>query len=157
MNAGLVIRAATASDVRELHGLFVKHSTTSSTDEKVNRYRDRLDRLVDSWDHRIVVAEIDGQTLGYAAAQDYGPPSGEDRSVARMHDLWVSPEARGRGAGRALFNDVRNWAQNERRIGVLQWQSSQVAADFYERLGLADASGDGTNFELAVHLPQTES
>ena len=40
---------------------------------------------------------------------------------------------------------------------MLQWQSSQVAADFYERLGLADASGDGTHFELAVHLPQTES
>lgn len=149
----VVIRAAREDDVRELQGHFTKHNTAASTDEKVNRYRDRLVRLIGSWEHHIVVAELDGDVVGYAAAQDYGPPAGEDWSVARMHDLWVAPEARGHGVGKALFADIRAWAQNERRIRALQWQSSQVAADFYQRLGLG-TSGDGTNFELSVHLPQ---
>lgn len=149
----LTVRAIAAEDVRTLHDLFSQFNTAASTDEKVNRYRDRLERLVDAWEHHIVVGEFDGHVVGYAAAQDYGPPPGEEGSVARMHDLWVSPDARGRGVGRALFADIREWAQNERRIRVLQWQSGQVATDFYRRLGLADASGDGENFELAVHLP----
>ena len=149
------IRVATEQDIRELLVLFVTHNTAPSTDEKVNRYRERLDRLVHSWDHHIVVATHDDRVIGYAAAQDYGPANDRDWSIARMHDLWVAPDGRGHGAGTALFNAIRDWATRERRIRVLQWQSSQVAADFYERLGLGNASGDGTHFELEVALPST--
>lgn len=157
MSDDAVTRVASADDIRELLVLFVQHNTAPFTDEKVNRYRERLDRLVDAWDHHLVVVEVDGRVVGYAAAQDYGPAGAHDWSTARMHDLWVATDARGRGAGSALFNAIREWATHERGIRVLQWQSGQVAAEFYERLGLAEASGDGTNFELEVSLPHTDS
>ena len=153
MSEAAVTRVATADDIRELLVLFVQHNTAPFTDEKVNRYRERLDRLVDAWDHHLVVAEVDGRVVGYAAAQDYGPAGSQDWSIARMHDLWVATDARGHGVGSALFNAIRDWATHERSIRVLQWQSGQVAAEFYQRLGLEDASGDGTHFELEVALP----
>lgn len=123
-------------------------------DEKVERYRERLATLVEHPMHRIVVAELDGSVVGYAAAQDYGPALHRDWSSARMHDLWVSPDARGHGAGTALFAAIRQWARDETSIRFLEWQSSDVAVDFYRRLGLEhDGDGTGSHFEIEVHLP----
>ncbi len=154
------IRRATEDDAAALQQLIAAHRHADEEDEKVDRYRERLGSLVTNPAHHIVVAEAGGRLLGYAAAQDYGPAPHRDWSIARMHDLWVSPDARGKGAGTALFEAVREWAEQHTRIRVLEWQSLDVAADFYRRLGLAgEHLGDGDprkRFELEVHLPSRD-
>lgn len=151
------IRRAVEADAAVLQQLIAAHRHADEEDEKVDRYRERLDSLVVNQAHHIVVAEADGQLLGYAAAQDYGPAPQRDWSIARMHDLWVSPGARGRGAGTALFRAVQRWAEEQTSIRVLEWQSLEVAADFYRKLGLSGERVDEADprelYEITVHLP----
>ncbi len=158
-DGGIGIRQATTADAAALQPLFAAHRSADEPDEKVDRYRERLDSLVENPAHHIVVAEHGGRVIGYAAAQDYGPAPHRDWSIARMHDLWVSPDARGRGAGTALFEAVREWAQLHTRIRVLEWQSLDVATEFYRRLGLAGERDDEdprARYELEVHLPSRD-
>jgi GNAT superfamily N-acetyltransferase len=72
----------------------------------------------------------------------------------------VSPDARGHGAGTALFETVREWAELHTRVRVLEWQSLDVAAEFYRRLGLSgermDATDPRARYELEVHLPSRD-
>jgi GNAT superfamily N-acetyltransferase len=153
--AGVEVRVATRDDLEALTALLQRWGSDDDPDEKVVRYRERLASNVENPTHLVLVAIVDEAIVGYAAAQDYGPALHQDRSIARMHDLWVSPGARGHGAGTALFEAVREWAQREARIGMLQWQASDVAIDFYRTLGLEaeDASQQRADFALAVHLP----
>lgn len=154
------IRRARAEDAAALQQLIAQHRHADEEDEKVDRYRDRLDSLVVNDAHHIVVAEADGQLLGYAAAQDYGPAPQRSWSIARMHDLWVSPDARGRGAGTALFRAVQTWAEQQTSIRVLEWQSLEVAAEFYKKLGLTGEHVDEADprklYEIEVHLPSRD-
>lgn len=152
---GVNIRRATTLDVDALHTLFDRSRGSEEFDEKVERYRERLARVIENPTHHVLVAESGDELLGYTAAQDYGPALDRDWSIARMHDLWVSPEARGRGAGSALFAGIADWARRETSIRVLEWQGSPVAVDFYRRLGLerTTAGGREPHYELEVHLP----
>ncbi|WP_405218684.1 GNAT family N-acetyltransferase [Agrococcus sp. Ld7] len=160
VDGDILIRRATRDDAAVLQRLIAAHRHADEDDEKVDRYRERLDALVVNDAHHIVVAEADGQVVGYAAAQDYGPAPQRDWSIARMHDLWVSPDARGRGAGTALFRAVQQWAEEQTRIRVLEWQSLEVAADFYRKLGLSGERVDEADprelYEIEVHLPSRD-
>ncbi|WP_306233460.1 GNAT family N-acetyltransferase [Agrococcus beijingensis] len=153
----ILIRSATRADAEALLPLLAAHRSVDEEDEKVDRYRERLVALVENPAHHIVVAELDGRVIGYAAAQDYGPAPQRDWSIARMHDLWVSPDARGHGAGTALFEAVREWAEEHTRVRVLEWQSLEVAKEFYAKLGLSGERVDEADprelYEIEVHLP----
>jgi GNAT superfamily N-acetyltransferase len=84
----------------------------------------------------ILVAEESDSLLGYAAVQDYGDHlrGGKEARVARLHDLYVRPDARKAGVGRLLMEGVVGWASD--RVRYLQWQAHQSrAAPFFERLG----------------------
>ncbi len=87
-------------------------------------------------DHRLCVAEWDGTVVGYAWAQNHGPHLRTGESIIRIHDVFVQPDKRRNGIGRALFSDVRDWAA-EQGAHYLQWQASQDALPFYGALGLA--------------------
>jgi GNAT superfamily N-acetyltransferase len=56
-------------------------------------------------------------------------------STARLHDLFILPEYRRRGIGAALFNAIKEWAQQHEGTRYLEWQASQSALDFYQQLG----------------------
>lgn len=76
-----------------------------------------------------------GELIGYAAVQNYGTHlRGGPRHHARLHDLYVIPERRRTGAGRALMEAVADWASS--RVRYLEWQAHhERAAPFYEQLG----------------------
>ena len=60
-----------------------------------------------------------------------------DWAAPKRDDLWVEPEARGLGAGRALMAEAARIGR-EKQAGLLFWavyKPNKLAAAFYERLG----------------------
>ena len=100
--------------------------------------RQRFERIVRSPDHYLPVAVSPDGIVGYAWAQDYGAHLRTGDRTARLHDLFVRPDHRGRGIGAAIFQAAREWARQE-GVRYLEWQASLSAVPFYERLGY---SGD---------------
>ena len=115
--------------------------------------RARFDVIVRDAAWFVTLAEVGGEAVGYAAAQDHGDhlQTGRRGRVARLHDLFVAPSARRTGVGSALLAAVVAWA--EPRVGYLQWQAHRLdAAPFYERLGYVGEDGsqpDYPEFEIA--------
>lgn len=64
-----------------------------------------------------------------------------------MHDLYVDPAHRRRGAGRALMAAVTAWARARPYPFVLDWQARLDAVPFYDSLGLrGDPVGDNARY-----------
>jgi GNAT superfamily N-acetyltransferase len=87
------------------------------------------------------IAELDGAPVGFAL-WFYNVSTFEGRHGIYLEDLFVRPEARGRGAGLAL---LRRLAQRCRDEGlarlewaVLDW--NELAINFYDALGAAAKS-----------------
>jgi hypothetical protein len=64
-------------------------------------------------DHYIPVAILNNKVLGYVWVQDYGPHIRLGHRKARLNDLWCE----------------------KRNVKWLEWQSSESALAFYEKLG----------------------
>jgi GNAT superfamily N-acetyltransferase len=90
----------------------------------------------------LLVAELDGEAVGFATGNPvYDSVRAADALF--LNDLYVRPEARRRGAGRAL---VAGLAAEARRRGALcLWWGVDLGDDdalrFYEALGAADEGG----------------
>ena len=90
--------------------------------------------------------ELDGErALGIAA----GMRDADDATRFGLFSMWVAPEARRRGVGRALVEDVITWAaaQGGRSIRLFVTQPGAIA--FYQTCGFVD---DGRR-EPLVHTP----
>jgi len=96
--------------------------------------RQRFRRVIANETEFLPVAELGGILVGYAWAHQGPVHLRAGRSTVRMSDLFVAPEWRRKGIGRLLVDAVVRWAR-ERRADWLEWQASQSAAPFYERLG----------------------
>lgn len=85
-----------------------------------------------------LLAEVEGHAVGFALYfANYSTWLG--RSGIHLEDLFVYPEARGQGHGKALFQRVAQIAV-ERGAGRLEWDVldwNQPAIDFYTSLGAA--------------------
>lgn len=128
------VRALTNGDWRSLWPFLEAMGTASTQADAKKRFSSLL--LDDRW---LLLGSAGTHTpdlVGYAAVQDYGPHlrSGNLHRTARLHDLFVQPEARRQGIGRALMQGVVRWATS--RVRYLEWQAHETgAAPFYERLG----------------------
>ena len=96
----------------------------------------------------VVLAEIDGAPAGFALYfHNYSTFLG--RPGLYLEDLFVRPEFRGRGIGRALLARLARIAV-ERGCGRMEWwvlDWNAPAAGFYERLGARPMS-DWTVFRM---------
>lgn len=83
-----------------------------------------------------LIAEDDGQAIGFAL-YFFSYSTWRGRRCLYLEDLFVKPEARGRGAGVGLMRELARLAVAEdcaRFVWqVLDW--NQPSIDFYERLG----------------------
>jgi GNAT superfamily N-acetyltransferase len=132
MKATHQIRPATPEDWDAILPLLegVEGVSISSDDTA----RQRFDYIVQSHDHYLPVAVDRDRIVGYGWVQDYGPHLRSGDRTARLHDLFVDPDYRRRGNGAALFVAIKTWAEYE-GMRYLEWQASQAALPFYERLG----------------------
>jgi ribosomal protein S18 acetylase RimI-like enzyme len=82
------------------------------------------------------VAELDGRPVGLA----FGLFDKERATTGHVAGMWVDPEARGRGAGRALLESVIAWARSRvlDRLELWVTKGNGAAARLYERAGFSD-------------------
>jgi ribosomal protein S18 acetylase RimI-like enzyme len=91
----------------------------------------------------LFVAESAGRTVGFVSGElREGSPTFQAKTWASVDDVFVEPDYRNLGVGRALLESVRAWAKERGADGV----SLQVAAanergrKFYEGLGFREIS-----------------
>ncbi|KAL2135759.1 hypothetical protein VTI74DRAFT_7129 [Chaetomium olivicolor] len=103
---------------------------------------------------RNIIAHLGGSPVGMAS----GVPAGDDPEGIELISLWVSPEARGRGVGDRLLDEIEEWAaglgRRTMRLSVRPLNEAAIA--LYRRHGLSetgeqgDPTPDGTGHELVM-------
>ena len=82
------------------------------------------------------IAEVDGEPVGFAL-WFYNVSTFEGRAGIYVEDLFVEPEARGQGAGKALLSALARRCVEE-NLGRLEWAVldwNTPAIDFYDSVG----------------------
>ena len=145
----LTIRAATIEDARLLRRLIWELADYEKQPEQVRITEADLarDGFGATPQFRAVIAEWDGQPAGYALF--FGYYSTWIGSGLYLEDLFVRPDFRGRGIGKALLAHVARTAEQEGR-SLLRWEVlhwNQPAIEMYKALG-ADFLDDWRNVLL---------
>lgn len=105
----------------------------------------------------IALAELDGDAVGMAGG--YQPEESPDERG--IWGMWVAPEARRRGIGRALVGSVRNWAEQSGAVRLNLWvvETNGPAVALYQSIGFT-ATGetqllpwDETLMEIQLEVP----
>ncbi|TDQ17648.1 acetyltransferase (GNAT) family protein [Algoriphagus boseongensis] len=86
--------------------------------------------------HIFLLAEEDGNELGFAGFElNYA-----ERPKAKLHKIYLLPEAQGKGVGKALILELaersRNSGQKSLLLNVNKY--NQKAIEFYQRLGFKE-------------------
>lgn len=95
-----------------------------------------LAEALGSPDHLVLVGEVDGTPVGYAAARietlrDAG-------RLAILDDIYVDAGARGIGVGEAMMEQVLDWAQAAGCVGIdsVALPGNRATKNFFESNGL---------------------
>jgi|HubBroStandDraft_1064217.scaffolds.fasta_scaffold00205_4 GNAT superfamily N-acetyltransferase len=149
----LTIRAATIADAPLIRRMIWELADYEKAPDQVRTTEADIarDGFGANPQFRVLIAEWHGQTAGFALFFSYY--STWRGAGLYLEDLFVRPEFRGRGIGRALFARVARAAGQENRSfitwAVLDW--NQPAIDMYKALGAhfldewrsAHLAGDG--------------
>lgn len=78
----------------------------------------------------------DGTAVGTATGAEYQAEAG----MAHVYAMWVAPDARGAGVGRALLDAVAGWARDRGcdRLVLSVTESNEIARRFYGACGFVD-------------------
>lgn len=116
------------------------YATAPGAEKTMRRF---LADLASSGHSFLFVAVVRDRTVGFISGElRQGSPTFLPKTWASVDDVFVEPEYRNRGMGRALLQSVKAWAQERGADGI----SLQVAAansrgrKFYEELGFRDIS-----------------
>jgi GNAT superfamily N-acetyltransferase len=147
----LAIRPAERADVSVIADLIRGLARFEKLEHEVTMTEERLaDNLFGQ--HRYaeaLLAEEDGDPVGFALFFHNFSTFLAQPGIY-LEDLFVLPEQRGRGAGRALLKELARLAV-ERGCGRLEWSVldwNREAIGFYERLG-AKPNSEWTVYRLA--------
>jgi GNAT superfamily N-acetyltransferase len=131
----LLIRSGTPNDVPLLKAFFEEFAAYERVSTVVTEERIRRDGFGDQPKFRVLIAEMDGLAAGYALFFDcYSSLWG---CGIYLEDLFVRPQFRGKGVGRALFAHVARITEDANGFGimfdVLDWNTKAI--EFYRKIG----------------------
>jgi GNAT superfamily N-acetyltransferase len=133
----VTIRAARKGDAETLFELILELAAYERLRDAVTGDAEQLhQQLFEGGTAEALLAELDGEAVGYAILCGTFSTF-ECRAGIWLEDIFVRPERRERGIGRALFVRVAALAV-ERGCGRLEWCAldwNELAMGFYDRLG----------------------
>jgi ribosomal protein S18 acetylase RimI-like enzyme len=148
---GFTIRPGRRDDAAEAARLWIQsaeehtahdpvYATAAGAEKTMRRF---LADLASSGHSFLFVALAGGRTVGFISGElREGSPTFLPKTWASVDDVFVEPDHRNLGMGRALLRSVEAWAKEREASGV----SLQVAAanararKFYEELGFREIS-----------------
>jgi ribosomal protein S18 acetylase RimI-like enzyme len=98
----------------------------------------------ETWERRAAESATGERQAIFIAEPAAGMASGvidaEDPALAHLHAMWVAPEARGTGAGRALVEAVVAWAteRGAERLTTSVTEGNAAATALYTAAGFSD-------------------
>jgi GNAT superfamily N-acetyltransferase len=147
---GLVLRPATAADAGLILRFIIELAVYEKEPDAVVTDQDGIAASLfgQGATARALIAELDGEPVGYAVwFASYSTWLG--RNGLYLEDLYVTPEMRGRGVGKAILRQLAALAvaQGCGRMewSVLDWNAPAIA--FYESVG-ARPQSEWTVFRL---------
>lgn len=146
----MTIRPAERADVPVIAGLIRGLASFEKLGAEVTMTEDRLAANLFGPHHyaETLIAEQDGAAVGFALFFHNFSTFLAQPGIY-LEDLFVIPEQRGRGVGRALLKELARLAV-ERGCGRLEWSVldwNREAIAFYERLG-AQPNSEWTIYRL---------
>jgi GNAT superfamily N-acetyltransferase len=133
---GVGIRAATAADMPAFLDLVDGLADYEKLPRPTNDARERLTADARAGRFHLLLGELDGVVVGYAVHfTTYSTFLA--RPSLYLEDIFVAPEARGKGVGIALFHACAAEAVRQ-GCGRMEWQVlswNEPSIQFYERLG----------------------
>lgn len=137
MNASLSIRAATPADIGTILELIRELAIYEKLLHEVEASEELLQKhLFDEPKVRVLLAEWNGAPAGYALFF-YNFSTFLARPGIHLEDIFVQPQFRGRGVGKALLIQVAQIAEKENcgrlEWNVLDWNAPSIA--FYRSMG----------------------
>ena len=99
---------------------------------------------------------VGGEVAGWGARDNYQAPGG-GAPLDYISDLWVSPDAQGRGIGSAILNELmdRMRAEGLKRAQIEVAQANLRALDLYVRQGFRETwRGVKMSETLGLPLPR---
>jgi GNAT superfamily N-acetyltransferase len=137
VDAELTIRAVAEDDVEALFGLILELAAYEKLTDEVRGDAETLRRsLFEEGTAEALLAELDGEAAGYAIVCGTFSTF-ECKGGIWIEDIYVRPECRMAGVGRALFARVAALAL-ERGFPRVEWAAlnwNELALGFYDRLG----------------------
>ena len=134
----MTIRQARPADAKAIYDMIYELAVYEKAPEQVVTTVDEIQASLFASDSKTeaLICEIDNKVAGYAVFfTSYSTWLG--RNGIYMEDLYVTPEFRGRGAGKALLRTIAQLAV-KRECGRLEWSVldwNQPAIDFYLSIG----------------------
>jgi GNAT superfamily N-acetyltransferase len=143
------IHAITASDHDEWKALWAGYLTFYHAEIADDVTEHTFGRIVDDAElHGAIARDEEGRAIGivhwltHAATWSTG-------SYCYLEDLFVAPDARGGGAGRALIAHVKGWAENHGSAKVywLTQEGNDTARRLYDRVAVHTGY---THYQIAL-------
>lgn len=134
----LTIRPASPEDASAIYDMIYELAVYEKAPQEVVTTPDEIrETLFGAGSNtEALICEIAGKIVGYAVFfTSYSTWLG--RNGIYMEDLYISPDYRGQGAGRAMLKQIAQYAV-QRRCGRLEWSVldwNQPAIDFYLSIG----------------------
>jgi len=135
------VRDALPADAPVLVAMWHANTETSGrlTEPHVDGAVRAIGHLALDPEQRLVVAEVESEVVGVAHLVRAPLSPIHDESTVRVGHLFVNPEHRGRGIGRAMLSVASAWADEKQASHLLVNVSAAAreANRFFARLGLA--------------------
>lgn len=150
----VIVRDATPADMPAIQAIYARevlHGLASFEEEppSADELRARRDGIL-VLGLPYLAAELDGRVVGYSYASPYRPRPAYRNTVE--DSVYVAPEARGRGVGRALLTALIERCESgpwRRMIAVIGDSGNAGSVALHERLGfLRVGTLDAVGFKL---------
>jgi GNAT superfamily N-acetyltransferase len=132
------VREARSSDIEQIHRLIVDLATYERAPDEVTATKEQLtDVLFGERPAAEVILAFEGQSPVGFAVFFYNFSTWLGRPGLYLEDLFVKPDKRGKGYGRALLVELAKIAR-DRECGRLEWAVldwNEPAIKFYRALG----------------------